>query len=123
MSALSLSLFIRFRTVLDVFSGSMLWYVSFFPKTCVESDDLSSIQASAEMKCNFAKGRRELVLHMYQACVLYLFNLKDTYSYQEIKQITGLPEEVSKSAFFVSGSESPIHKHICYRSFLATSCL
>lgn len=47
---------------------------------------------TAELRCKFDKGRKELVVHTYQMCILMLFNKADTYTYQQIRDLTQIPE-------------------------------
>jgi cullin 3 len=48
---------------------------------------------TAELRCQFTKGRKELVVHTYQMCILMLFNSRMTYSYAEIRELTNIPDK------------------------------
>jgi len=47
-------------------------------------------RGSAELKVKFKNGDKTLVVHTYAMCVLLLYNNKDTYTYKDIKKLTGL---------------------------------
>jgi cullin 3 len=48
---------------------------------------------SAELRCQFKKTKKELVVHTYQMAILMLYNKKDKYSYAELMKITGIPDD------------------------------
>jgi len=48
---------------------------------------------SAELRCQFEKSRKELVVHTYQMCILMMYNHADKYSYAEILKSTAIPDE------------------------------
>ena len=45
------------------------------------------------MRVNFPQGKKELIVSTYQMCILQLFNNKDTYSLDEIRDATEIPED------------------------------
>jgi len=47
---------------------------------------------SAEVRANFEKGRKELLVHTYQMCILMLFNHGASFTYGEIKKATNIPD-------------------------------
>lgn len=47
---------------------------------------------TAELICNFASGRKELLVHSYQMCILMLYNKVNVMSYKDIEQRTKIPE-------------------------------
>ena len=47
--------------------------------------------SSAEIRCQFDGGKRELSLHFYQAVILLLYNTADSYSFTQLAQLTQLP--------------------------------
>jgi len=47
--------------------------------------------STAELRCQFDGGKRELSLHFYQACILLLYNSADAYSFTQLSQLTQLP--------------------------------
>jgi cullin 3 len=47
---------------------------------------------SAELRCQFDGGKKELIVHTYQMCILMLFNQGTVYSYAEIAKLTNIPE-------------------------------
>ena len=50
--------------------------------------------SSAELRCQFDGGKRELSLHFYQAVILLLYNTTDAYSFTQLSQLTQLPRTV-----------------------------
>jgi len=48
---------------------------------------------TAELRCHFQKGRKELVVHTYQMCILMLFNQHEKYKYEDVKKATNIPDE------------------------------
>jgi len=51
---------------------------------------------SAELRAQFEKGRKELVVHTYQMCILMLYNQADKYTFAEMLKLTSIPEEELK---------------------------
>lgn len=47
---------------------------------------------SIDLKANFPEGRKEFNVTVYQATMLLLFNRKESYSLDEIRQVTNIPE-------------------------------
>jgi len=47
----------------------------------------------AELRCQFEKGRKELVVHTYQMCILMMYNTAEKFTFAEIQKTTGIPEE------------------------------
>ena len=47
--------------------------------------------STAELRCQFDSGRRELSLHFNQAVILLLYNTQDAYSFTQLAQLTQLP--------------------------------
>jgi len=45
----------------------------------------------AELRCIFDGGRKELVVHTYQMCILMLFNSGDKLSFSDIQRSTNIP--------------------------------
>ena len=50
--------------------------------------------SSAELRCQFDSGKRELSLHFYQAIILLLYNTADAYSFTQLSQLTQLPRTI-----------------------------
>jgi cullin 3 len=48
---------------------------------------------SAELRCSFDGGKKELVVHPYQMCILMLFNSGDKLAFAEIEQRTRIPPD------------------------------
>jgi len=48
---------------------------------------------TAELRCQFEKGRKELVVHAYQMCILMMYNHADKYTFSEIQKTTSIPDE------------------------------
>lgn len=48
---------------------------------------------TAELRCSFNSGRKELLVTTYQMCILLLFNQTDTFTYDAILQNTQIPEK------------------------------
>ncbi|KMS93765.1 hypothetical protein BVRB_028190, partial [Beta vulgaris subsp. vulgaris] len=46
---------------------------------------------SAELNVRFKPGRKELIVHTYQMCILMLFNDADSITFAEIQNLTGIP--------------------------------
>ena len=47
---------------------------------------------SGELKCSFDKGKKELQVHTYQMCILVLYNSATSYTFQQIREMTSIPE-------------------------------
>eukprot|EP00455_Lapot_gusevi_P049195 TRINITY_DN692_c0_g1_i5.p1 TRINITY_DN692_c0_g1~~TRINITY_DN692_c0_g1_i5.p1 ORF type:complete len:274 (+),score=67.22 TRINITY_DN692_c0_g1_i5:36-857(+) len=47
---------------------------------------------TAELKCDFKKGKKELLVPTYQMCILMLYNDEEKFSYQAIQEITRIPD-------------------------------
>eukprot|EP00463_Aulacantha_scolymantha_P000488 TRINITY_DN1299_c0_g1_i1.p1 TRINITY_DN1299_c0_g1~~TRINITY_DN1299_c0_g1_i1.p1 ORF type:complete len:628 (-),score=103.46 TRINITY_DN1299_c0_g1_i1:126-2009(-) len=47
---------------------------------------------TAEVRASFNAGRKELMVHTYQMCILMLYNHGDTFTYKEIQEQTCIPE-------------------------------
>jgi cullin 3 len=47
----------------------------------------------AELRCTFESGKKELVCHTYQMCILMLFNDGDKLSFAEIQSLTNIPAD------------------------------
>lgn len=47
---------------------------------------------NADIRANFPQGKKDLCVSTYQMCILHLFNEKDTYSLDEIRDATAIPE-------------------------------
>jgi len=47
---------------------------------------------SAEVRATFEKGKKDLLLHTYQMCILVLYNSGLNFTYEEIKKATNIPE-------------------------------
>jgi len=48
---------------------------------------------TAELRCQFAKGFKYLVVHTYQMCILMLYNQSMKYTYEELLKATNIPDE------------------------------
>jgi len=48
---------------------------------------------SGQVLCKFRNGPKDLQVHTYQMCILYLYNRADTFTYQDIVQLTQIPEK------------------------------
>jgi len=48
---------------------------------------------TAEVRATFEKGRKDLLLHTYQMCIMMLYNNGDSFTYDEIKKATGIPDQ------------------------------
>jgi cullin 3 len=47
---------------------------------------------TAELRCKFEKGPRELLVHTYQMAILMMFNHANIYTVADIQKSTGIPE-------------------------------
>jgi hypothetical protein len=79
---------------------------------------------TADLRCKFDKGRKELVVHTYQMCILMLYNQRDTYTFKEIMEITEIPEQVSFgfSAYFSLFDSLVLSFLFFYRNCSVTFC-
>lgn len=48
---------------------------------------------TAELRCVFEKGRKELVVHTYQMVILMLFNQATKLTFADIQKLTNIPEQ------------------------------
>jgi len=48
---------------------------------------------TAEVRATFEKGKKDLLLHTYQMCIIVLYNQSLSFTYEEIKKATGIPEQ------------------------------
>jgi len=48
---------------------------------------------TAEVRATFEKGKKDLLLHTYQMCILMLYNHGDSFTYEEIKKATAIPDQ------------------------------
>ncbi len=48
---------------------------------------------TAELRCQFLKGFKYLVVHTYQMCILMLYNKQPQFTYEEILKQTQIPDE------------------------------
>jgi len=48
---------------------------------------------TAEVRANFEKGKKDLLLHTYQMCIMMMYNNSLSFTYEEIKKATSIPEQ------------------------------
>jgi len=54
-------------------------------------------RGTAELSVDFDSGRKDLVVHTYQMCVLMLFNEHETISWKQMKATTGIdPDDLER---------------------------
>lgn len=47
---------------------------------------------SADLKCTFSGGTKELQVHTYQMCILALYNTAASFTFRQIREMTAIPE-------------------------------
>ena len=48
-------------------------------------------QSTAELRCTFDSGRKELLVHGYGMVILLLYNTAESYTFQQLQQLTRIP--------------------------------
>jgi cullin 3 len=49
--------------------------------------------STAELRCTFDSGRKELLLHAYQMAIMLLFNTAEQYTFLQLQQLTLIPKQ------------------------------
>lgn len=71
-------------------------YVTFYKKKHENRKlDFDHALGTAQVHGQFKAGSKELTLSLYQAIILLMFNDEDVLSYAEIKENTGLSEQIN----------------------------
>lgn len=71
-------------------------YVTYYKKKHENRKlDFDHALGTAQVHAQFKAGSKELTLSLYQAIILLMFNDEDVLSYAEIKENTGLSEQIN----------------------------